>query len=358
MKRQFIAGDGASIYLFAICAGSIVSAFLSLILSKSAVYFDGMSLFNWLGYALMQVAFIAVIAAYIAVRKVHAPSFLRTARPKKLVQLAITPFLAISTILTFLPLANLWASFLDVIGYVGGGAAMPNYSNPGVYFLSLLLMAIIPAVCEELLMRGAVFSSLSTKNLWFGALISAALFSLMHQNPLQTVHQFGLGIVLALAVACTGSVWTAVLIHFFNNFISITSQAYMPFIDAAYIKLGYYNWLVGGVSVIVGLLLTITLLYVMFRLGGKTNAQNCIRYDNFTIYIPDDMAEQYKQSPIRQYFGFIKSLFKKDGYKNITVSLSDRNAVPAIGGQRLWGVWLALGLAAIYWLYVFIRGLL
>ncbi len=373
MRREIGASEGASLYLLAVCVSNVLALLLSLILANVHAGWGGMSAFDWSGYALMQVGFLGVTLVF---QKVRGWDFKRVARlgaPVKLGQFILTPFIAIATILVFLPLANAWGAFLDVIGFKGG-VVMPDYSNVGVYFLSLFIMAVVPAVGEELLMRGGVFSSLSSRGVWFGVLISALLFSLMHANPMQTVHQFGLGAVLAITVALTGSVWSAALVHFFNNFVSITVTAYMPAVDEAYVKLGYFNWLTGAASVVVGLFILLALLYALYVMGEGRAVSPRIEYEGFSIYVPEESApkklSQRLSGHIKGYLRFIRSLFTKEGWRGLTAALTRRNDVQLIcsrealeaNGQRssaaLLGVWLAIGFSAVYWLVSFIEGLI
>lgn len=374
MRRTIQATEGASVYLLAICAGSVLSLFLSLALRNVTATFDGMSAYSWAGYAVMQAAFIAVVFVFGRVRRWDMVSVARLKKPASFKQFFLTPFIAIATILIFLPLANLWNSFLGVIGYRGAGVTMPEYSTVGAYFLSLFVMAVLPAFGEELLMRGGVFSGMSTKNVWFGVLISALLFSLMHANPLQTVHQFGLGVALALTVALTDSLFCASLVHFFNNFISITVTAYIPEVDAIYVRLGYYNWLTGAASVLVGLFMLVALMYALYRMGEKDKGFHIVSpridYDDFSIYVPSDQTVA-KGNAFSRFFAFFASLFTKAGWTRLTSELSRRNGVELIcsdaylrsmgynvsSARLLIGVWIAIGLAAVYWLYAFISGL-
>jgi len=363
MRKTIGASEGASIYLLGICVGSLLSLFLSLILrasGASAAQFDGMDVYSWCGYALMQIGFIGTVLVYSSVRKCDLVHIAKIKGKLNAIQIVVLPFVAIATILVFLPLANAWSAFLNVIGYHGAGVAMPNYSNVGIYFLSLLLMAVLPAFGEELLIRGNLFSGLSTRNVWFGVLMSALLFSLMHANPVQTVHQFGLGIVLALVVGISGSLWAGVIVHFFNNFISITLTAYMPQIDEIYVKLGYFNWLTGFASVVCGVLILVFLLYAFYR-AGKPKSQNGVssvyEEDGYTIILSS--TEPKKSNFFKDFGRFFKSLFTKNGWKNITYKLEESNAVEYVGkSQNMAGVWIALALVCVYWLYGFIVGLL
>lgn len=361
MRKLIGASESASIYMISVCFGTMLSLILSLAL-KNAGAFDGMSVYAWVGYVIMQIAFFATVIAYSKIRKVDIVHIAKVRKPNSCKQLILIPFIAIATILIFLPLANAWSSFLNIIGYKGGGVSMPNYSNVGVYFLSLFVMAILPALCEELLMRGSVMSGLSTRSVWFGILMSSMFFSLMHGNPLQTVHQFGLGIVLALVIMLSGSIWSAVLLHFANNFISITLSAYLPQVDKIYYSLGYYNWLVGFASIVVGIVMLIVLLYAFYRLGKKNKAQfrvvGGIEYDEFTIYATGDNP-QSKNSAIKDFFAFFKSLFTKKGWQNISDTLYQQNEVEFVGkNQNMLGVWIAIAVAVFYWLFSFISGLI
>ncbi len=84
----------------------------------------------------------------------------------------------------------------------------------------LLLVAVIPAVCEEFLFRGAILSGLRTRFTVVAAVaINGALFGLLHAP--QAVFRFlptaWLGLVLAWAVWESRSIWLGVLLHFLNN---------------------------------------------------------------------------------------------------------------------------------------------
>lgn len=362
MRRTIGASESSSIYLLGICIGSLLSLFLSLILRNVSATLDGMSVYSWCGYAIMQVGFIATVFVYARVRKIDVVRIAKLRGKLNPMQIALLPLIAIATILVFLPLANAWSAFLGVIGYHGAGVSMPSFSNAGIYFLALFVMAIMPAIGEEILMRGTVFPGLATRNVWFGVLISGLFFSLMHANPVQTVHQFGLGVVLALVVALSGSIWASVIIHFFNNFISITLTAYLPQVDAIYVKLGYFNWLTGAASVVIGIVLLVCLLYLFYRAGDKRQkageVSNVYQEDGFTIVATANVTTK-SENVFKGMIRFFKSLFTKQGRKSIQYELEERNEVEYIGkNQKLSGVWIALALVCAYWLYAFISGLI
>ena len=86
----------------------------------------------------------------------------------------------------------------------------------------LAVACLLPAICEELLFRGTVAMSLEGSSNKLAALaISGALFAVYHANPAQTIHQFVLGAFLTLLVFRSGSLWTSVIVHLFNNVLVV-----------------------------------------------------------------------------------------------------------------------------------------
>ena len=54
---------------------------------------------------------------------------------------------------------------------------------------------------------------------------SAVMFAIMHQNFGQLIYTFGLGIVLAVIVIETKSIWGAIILHFLNNLYSVINTS-------------------------------------------------------------------------------------------------------------------------------------
>lgn len=54
----------------------------------------------------------------------------------------------------------------------------------------------------------------------FAIVMSALVFGLMHGNAVQAIFAFIVGLIIGYAVVVTGSMWTGIAIHFFNNFVS------------------------------------------------------------------------------------------------------------------------------------------
>lgn len=90
----------------------------------------------------------------------------------------------------------------------------------------VIVAAVLPAFCEEIIFRGTIAQSLEgNKNKLASLAAVGGLFAIFHMNPAQTVHQFVLGAFLALLMYRSGSLWTSVIVHFFNNIVVIALSA-------------------------------------------------------------------------------------------------------------------------------------
>ena len=348
--------------MLGLCGASLLGSFIIRLLAGRVGYFYGMSVADWVGYAIMQVGFIAVVFIMGAIRKYDPIKVARLRPSTNWKQYVLLPFIAIFTIMAFLPLANWFAELLTLIGYRGAGVAVPDFDNVGIYFLALFVMAILPAFGEELLCRGMLQTGLNTRSVGFGIFMSAFFFSFMHANPLQTIHQFGLGVVLAVVYILSGSLFPCILLHFLNNFITLTITAYIPEIELAIVSLGNWNYLTGTASIIVGLFGLAILLYIYYRVGENKKApiykvfENNVIFEDYSITVTAE-GEEKKSNPFLDTMRFVGSLFTKRGWQRIARTLSDKMDVPDIGKrQSMVTVWLATGFAVLYWVLNFILG--
>lgn len=84
------------------------------------------------------------------------------------------------------------------------------------------VMALTPAICEEVVFRGLVqrnFSrmmSASRAVVWTGV-----LFGVYHLNPIQTLPLIAIGIYISYLRQSSGALWLCVVAHFAFNFFSV-----------------------------------------------------------------------------------------------------------------------------------------
>ena len=99
---------------------------------------------------------------------------------------------------------------------------MLNVDTIGGLLLNLLIIALIPAVGEELTFRGVLQQSLTRKiNPHAAIILSAAIFSFIHFQFYGFLPRMFLGILLGYMFYITGSLWTSIAMHFANNGMAV-----------------------------------------------------------------------------------------------------------------------------------------
>jgi membrane protease YdiL (CAAX protease family) len=95
--------------------------------------------------------------------------------------------------------------------------------------LSVAAIAVIPALCEETLVRGIVLPSLLRAAGPMGAVVvSAVVFAVIHLDPYRTVFTLVLGLALGLLRVRTGSLVACIVAHAALNALTF---AVVPFAD-------------------------------------------------------------------------------------------------------------------------------
>lgn len=133
--------------------------------------------------------------------------------------------------------------------------------------LNIVAISIIPAVIEEIFFRGClqnVLLSWMRPTPFVALLITAIIFSAFHGQLSGFIPRVFLGLLLGLGYHYSGSLWVAILMHAFNNFISVVmvylfNNHYTP-IDVTQLP-PVNSWLA-----IVSLLVTLSLIYYYYKL--------------------------------------------------------------------------------------------
>ncbi|MCP4697889.1 MAG: CPBP family intramembrane metalloprotease [Gammaproteobacteria bacterium] len=103
--------------------------------------------------------------------------------------------------------------------------------NIAVY---VLLIAILPGICEEFAFRGFLLSGfLKRFSPPWAILLTSVCFGIAHMSVYRFLPTAVLGIFLGYAVWKTGSVWTGVFIHMLNNGSSLLAARYVSSIEGA-----------------------------------------------------------------------------------------------------------------------------
>jgi hypothetical protein len=93
----------------------------------------------------------------------------------------------------------------------------------GQLVLNLVIVAVIPAIAEEIFFRGCLqnFVRMCFYNLHVSVIFTAIIFSAIHGDYFGFLPRFMFGMVLGYAFAYSGNIWVPVFGHFLNNGITV-----------------------------------------------------------------------------------------------------------------------------------------
>ena len=100
---------------------------------------------------------------------------------------------------------------------------LTQFTSLGRFLVGLLVIAVVPAVAEELVFRGVIQRNLIR---WFGSRhvgvwLAAALFSAIHFQFFGFVPRFLLGLVLGYLYEWSGNILVPMAAHFTNNALQL-----------------------------------------------------------------------------------------------------------------------------------------
>lgn len=106
---------------------------------------------------------------------------------------------------------------------------MSIMNGTGDLMMALLVMALAPALFEEVFFRGGFQNMMyrATGQMWTSILITSLLFSAIHFSFYGFLSRVALSIVLGLLYAYTQSIWMVVLAHFLNNAMGVFQIYYL-----------------------------------------------------------------------------------------------------------------------------------
>jgi len=158
--------------------------------------------------------------------------------------------------------------------------AFLNTNTIGGLAVNLLMIAIIPAIGEEMLFRGILQRLFSEwfRNIHMAILFTAFIFGAVHLQFYGILPRMILGILFGYLFYWTGSLWLPIFAHFLNNGSAVIVSF---FISRNIVKQEYENFgSTNNVFFIVGsIVLTGLLLFWVYQLRFKKNYTELHRED-------------------------------------------------------------------------------
>jgi uncharacterized protein len=146
--------------------------------------------------------------------------------------------------------------------------AFLNVGTIGGLMINLLMIAILPALGEELLFRGILQKLLHQwfRNVHWAVLVSAVIFSALHLQFYGFLPRTILGIMFGYLFVITKSLWVPILVHFLNNGAAVLAAFLYrkDFLESDFNEIGQLSnpvWVLGS------LLMVLMLFTVIYRLS-------------------------------------------------------------------------------------------
>lgn len=177
-----------------------------------------------------------------------------------------------------------------------------------VYLETLVLSTVLPAICEEALMRGIILRSLENYSKPFAIICSGIMFAIFHGNVSQILLQMLGGIAIGFVLVATKNFMISCFMHgAYNLLVSIAgvvSEAIKSKSNNAYLFYRRTAVLVGICFIIVALTYFIKLMFVSNKKTVKVNkaisiTKKAVLYDEKDKVVKEIYA--YKTGEIKQY---------------------------------------------------------
>jgi membrane protease YdiL (CAAX protease family) len=187
---------------------------------------------NWLKAAIIAQQIICIllpIIVFIVIRRLPAQDALGAYKPiwYRTVIAVVGGFLLMITINLTLP-----RLIPPSQAYAESSASIVAYDTLPGLLLTILAISIVAPLADELFFRGIILRGLMARCGTLGAiLIVAALTALFHKlEPLKLTHSFIMGLIFAVSVVWTRSVYTSLILHGIHNSLSLLPQAWVMWI--------------------------------------------------------------------------------------------------------------------------------
>lgn len=217
----------------------------------------------------------------------------------------VTPQTIAASVFTgiLLVFISAFLNFVSMLFVKNHAAASPLLSSNHSFWIDLLAIAVIPAISEEMMLRGIFYQSYKddTGSVIPGIIGSSLVFGMLHGNFAQFFYTAVSGLILCLLVEITGSIvssmlahftvnsWTVVLLHFGSaeeetEVLAEGSGLVLQFLE-------YFGLAVAAAAVLAGLFYRL-----MKRCGKEEHIRQCLKTDT-------------ENGRIKSYFSFVTPIF-------------------------------------------------
>ncbi len=151
--------------------------------------------------------------------------------------------------------------------------AMIGEKNAASFIASIVFMALMPALAEEIFFRGLLMNAFNGvfKNMHVSIFVTALIFSVIHLQFTKFIPMFFLAASFGYAAYWSGSIWTSITAHFLNNALAVGQLYFIT--DGDYTKAieegANVPILVSGVLILLAIV-----LFVYIQKNSTTKTEN------------------------------------------------------------------------------------
>ncbi|MBN1326786.1 MAG: CPBP family intramembrane metalloprotease, partial [Candidatus Cloacimonetes bacterium] len=138
-------------------------------------------------------------------------------------------------------------------------------AEPGNLLNTLLLLAVLPGICEETMFRGYILSAFRKSGFSTALIISALLFGILHLDPFRLIPVTLLGVYLGFLMLRSNSIYIPMFAHFLNNGLAVLITNFgdkIPFLEYFFQDSIRILWL---------LIPSIFIMYALLKLFNRIN---------------------------------------------------------------------------------------
>ncbi len=223
-KRNFYSdSDSGKVYLYALLVPIVLSFIIAFVASGIAEEGVVLSEQLWYNIIVLLLTPLSLIAIFFIYNKTSKISFGAVKlKPKtnwrNYLVVAGIGLVALFGTQYFIAIVD---QGLKGIGFTLSDSFSPN-DTFGYFVLNVFLIALLPAIAEELIFRGVILQGLRrTGSDFIAIVISALMFAVMHCSLQQFVYPIILGMIFGWIVVRTGSLMLTIFAHFLNNFVVV-----------------------------------------------------------------------------------------------------------------------------------------
>ena len=172
------------------------------------------------GLIITELGFLALAVIYCLIRRVKIKEVFPVKKVKAreifgciLLVLGTFPVSLMLVAITAIVFPASKSEITDLSSFIYGNLNFP---------LAVLIVALLPAICEEAIHRGAILSNFrGLKHDWVIVLIMGLFFGINHMSVLRFLTTMTLGLILSYVVVKKNNIILSMIMHFTNNMISV-----------------------------------------------------------------------------------------------------------------------------------------